>query len=128
MAKISYIFITAALLAALSCGKSNPEPTQPAGNNSSTQNQTQVQVGYAEVMIPGRGFNPDVTDVAVGTTVAWVSRDGEQHTVTSDIPNLFNGTIEPFGSFSYTFNQTGNYEYFCGIHGQMGMRGAIRVH
>ncbi len=131
MKKVQFLLVLflAASLVAVSCGKSNGNPTQSSKNNSTpiAQDQPQEQVGYAEVTIPGRNFTPDLLVVAVGTTVKWVSRDGEQHTVTSDIPNLFNGTIEPFGSFSYTFNQTGNYEYFCSIHGQMGMRGVVQV-
>lgn len=105
---------------------SNPQPS--SGNNTPlVQNQTTPQAGYTEVLIPGRNFSPDSLTVAVGTTVNWTSKDGEFHTITSDIPELFNGSIEPFGSFAYTFNKTGDYEYFCSVHGQMGMRGVVHV-
>jgi plastocyanin len=105
----------------------NPPPqTVPPLSGNGTPNQG-TPGKYVEILIPGRNFVPDTIDVTVGTTVNWVSRDGEVHTVTSDIPGLFNGTVEAFGSFAYTFNQTGDFEYFCSIHGQMGMRGAVHV-
>ena len=104
-----------------------PAPVAPAPATPTPAPEPAPIQGYTEVFIPGRNFNPDAITIGVGTTVAWVSKDGEQHTVTSDIPGLFNGTIEPFGSFSYTFTGRGDFEYFCGIHGQMGMRGVVHV-
>ena len=104
----------------------NPSP-QSGTNTPPAQNQTTPQPGYTEILMPGRNFNPDLLTVAVGTTVNWTSKDGEFHTVTSDKPELLNGSIEPFGSYAYTFNKTGDYEYFCSIHGQMGMRGVVHV-
>lgn len=108
-----------------SCTK--PAPTAPAPTTPTPTPEPAPIQGYTEVLIPGRNFNPDTITIGVGTTVAWVSKEGEQHIVTSDIPGLFNGTIEPFGSFSYTFTARGDFEYFCGIHGQMGMWGVVHV-
>lgn len=113
------------LLILAACAK--PAPSEPAPTTLTPAPEPAPVQGYTEVMIPGRNFNPEVITVGVGTTVSWVSKDGEQHTVTSDIRGLFNGTIEPFSSFSYTFTERGNFEYFCEIHGQMGMRGVVHV-
>lgn len=113
------------LLILAACTKT--APTEPAPKTPTPAPEPAPIQGYTEVLIPGRNFNPDVVTIGVGTTVSWISKDGEQHTVTSDIPGLFNGTIEPFGSFSYTFTARGDFEYFCGIHGQMGMRGVVHV-
>ena len=51
-------------------------------------------MGYAEVFIRGHNFNPEVLTTSVEATGSWISKDGEQYTVTSDIPGLFNGTID----------------------------------
>ena len=121
---IAVLLIGASLILA-ACTR--PAPSAPVPTTPTPAPEPAPIQGYTEVMIPGRNFNPEVITVGVGTTVSWISKDGEQHTVTSDTPNLFNGTIEPFGSFSYTFTERGDFEYFCGIHGQMGMRGVVHV-
>ena len=106
-----------------SCTKVAPSKS-PATPTSTPE--PQIIVGYAEVLIPGRSFNPDALTIGVGTTVTWVNKDGEHHTITSD-DGLFNGTVGPFASFSYTFNERGDFEYYCGVYGQMGMRGVVHV-
>ncbi len=123
--RIIAVLLISILLTLAACAK--PSPTTPVPTTPVPSPEPAPIQGYTEVMIPGRNFNPEVVTVGVGTTVSWVSKDGEQHTVTSDIPGLFNGTVEPFSSFSYTFTERGDFEYFCGIHGQMGMRGVVHV-
>ena len=105
----------------------NTAPTAPTPTTPTPVPEPAPIQGYTEVLTHGRNFNPDAITIGVGTTVSWISQDGEQHSVTSDIPGLFDGTILPFGSFSYTFTKSGDFEYFCGIHGQMGMRGVVHV-
>lgn len=119
------IMIIGLLLIPAACAKLSP--AAPTPTTPTPAPEPSLVQGYIEVLIPGRNFNPEVIMVGVGTTVSWVSKDGEQHTVTSDIPDVFNGTIEPFGSFSYTFTERGDFEYYCGVHGQMGMRGVVHV-
>ena len=117
---VPFISILLILAACARQAPVEPAPTTPAPEPAPIQ-------GYTEIVIRGRSFNPEIITVGTGTTVSWVSTEGEQHTVTSDIPDLFNGTIEPFGSFSYTFTERGDFEYFCVIHGQMGMRAVVHV-
>lgn len=75
-------------------------------------------------------FNPQELQVAPGTTVTWTNQDGFPHTVTAgtrDNPTgLFeSGNISTDGTFNFTFEEPGTYEYFCSIHD--GMRGVIVV-
>jgi len=128
LARIIALLIIVPALIVGSCGKSSPngKPTQPAANTTSPAGGAPA-AGYIEIVASSRNFNPDSVTIKVGTTVNWTSRDGELHTVTSDIPDLLNGTLLPFDSYAYTFNTSGDYEYFCSIHGQMGMRGVIHV-
>ena len=122
--RIIAILLIGVLLILGSC--TSPAPSKYPTTPTPAPEPAPIQ-GYIEVLIPSRNFNPDTITIGVGTTVAWVSKDGEQHTITSDIPDLFNGTIEPFGSFSYTFKERGDFEYYCAVHGQMGMRGVVHV-
>ena len=68
-----------------------------------------------------------------GDTVRWVW-DGFGHTVTSANPDtglangLFNSGLRNTGYvFSYTFQNSGSYFYFCDPHKTMGMNGTITV-
>ncbi len=68
-------------------------------------------------------FNPDVVNVAPGTTVEWQNNDKVSHTVTSGNPSdnqtgtIFDSSLIAAGkSFSFTFNNPGTYNYFCQVH------------
>jgi plastocyanin len=63
-------------------------------------------------------FEPGFPAVPLGTTVVWVNRDRELHTVTSDI-GLFDLEVEPGARVSMTFTEAGVYFYFCLPHDWM---------
>jgi plastocyanin len=74
--------------------------------------------------------------VKAGTTVTWTNNDSAPHTVTSadgistsaNTTSLFNGSVNPGATFSYTFAKAGTYYYLCTIHkSQAGMHGEIIV-
>ncbi|MEE8389542.1 MAG: c-type cytochrome [Anaerolineae bacterium] len=78
-----------------------------------------IKAEEKEVVIQGFAFNPERITVPVGTTVTWVQQDSVLHTVTSK-ENLFDSGLPSKGdSFSFTFTETGTYEYFCRPHSQM---------
>jgi plastocyanin len=71
--------------------------------------------------------------VPVGTTVAWFNDDpNQQHTVTSGTPGsaesgnpLDSGIIAEGSFFQHTFDEAGEFEYYCTIH--PGMTGSVSV-
>ncbi len=67
--------------------------------------------------------------VEPGTTVTWVQRGQYGHTTTSYDGLWDSGLIEggTDGTYSYTFEEPGTYEYFCGPHEEMGMVGTVTV-
>ena len=69
-------------------------------------------------------FNPSLLTVPVGTTVTWVNRGSESHTITS-ITGLFDSGVDPGQSYNYTFTKPGVYEYTCTPHPEM--TGSITV-
>ncbi|MGH6995631.1 MAG: cupredoxin domain-containing protein, partial [Stellaceae bacterium] len=85
------------------------------------QAATPVADGPNQVVINNFAFGPATLTVKRGTTVTWINKDGDAHTVTAV------GTKPPFGSnpldtgdrFSFTFSQPGAYAYFCKIHPTM---------
>ena len=59
--------------------------------------------------------------IEVGTKVIWTNRDISSHTSTSGQPGGItkiwdSSTLATDKSFSFTFNQTGTFPYFCKIH------------
>jgi plastocyanin len=66
-------------------------------------------------------FEPKELVVTSGTTVIWVNADDVPHTVTSTAaPPLLNSkTLHAGDTFSYKFESTGTYDYFCKVHPEM---------
>ena len=67
--------------------------------------------------------------VEPGTTVTWVQSGNNPHTTTSYDGLWDSGMIEggSGGTFSYTFEEPGRYDYFCIPHESMGMIGSVTV-
>jgi plastocyanin len=87
----------------------------------------QVPASMVEVGAVNRvGFVPSTVSVTPGTTVRWISRGREAHTVTSR-DGLFNSVLQPGGYFNYTFTRPGTYRYYCRPHERMGMVGTVVV-
>jgi hypothetical protein len=58
--------------------------------------------------------------VAVGTKVIWQNNDNTQHTTTS-VDGIWDSNIlNPGQSFSFTFTQTGTFNYICNVHPMTG--------
>ncbi len=78
------------------------------------------------VPISGGTYHPKLLTVKTGTTVIWVNRESEPHTVTS-VRGLFNsGHIMPGGHYRATFTKAGIYPYYCTLHPKT-MRGTLVV-
>jgi plastocyanin len=123
--------------------------TAPTGNQTGGGNQTTTpspapnQTGgvsggggaIAVSITPGssskttNAFDPNPVQAKVGDTVTWTNDDSTPHTVTSgsngqpdgkfdSSPNL-NPLMTPGQTFSHTFEQAGEYPYYCQLHPNM---------
>ncbi|PWN07354.1 cupredoxin domain-containing protein [Rhodohalobacter mucosus] len=86
--------------------------------------------GPNEVWMVNRAFTPATLEIERGTTITWQNESSEVHTVTSgsnrNHDGLFDsGNISPGSTFSYTFNETGTFDYYCIPH--PGMNASIVV-
>lgn len=54
--------------------------------------------------------------IPVGTTVTWTNDDGVMHTVTAADGSFDSGFLEQGDTWSYTFDEPGEFEYFCSPH------------
>ena len=65
-----------------------------------------------------------------GQTVVWVNNESPKHTATSDAGVFKSGALSRDDSFTFTFNETGEFPYYCRFHGDkgdVGMAGKIIV-
>lgn len=94
-------------------------------------------------------FDPETVHVSVGTTVVWKNSTDASHTVTAyedEIPddaayfasggadseqaareNVDDGLLRPDEQYEHTFEQTGQYGYFCIPHERSKMVGTVVV-
>lgn len=68
-----------------------------------------------------RCYIPSVINIERGEQVTWVNEDSAFHSVTSgfyDAPtDLFDsGYLDPYESYSFTFDKSGTFDYFCTLH------------
>ena len=80
--------------------------------------------------IDDRCYAPSLILTKKGNSVTWVNEDSAFHSVTSgfyDSPTeLFDsGHLDPFESFTFTFDEVGDYDYFCTLHPWM--KGQVTV-
>jgi len=77
------------------------------------------------VAIRDEAFQPATITVKAGTTVSWVNKDDDPHTVTSDTPSFDSSGLDLDAKFSHTFRTPGRYAYHCAVHPFM--RGIVIV-
>jgi plastocyanin len=74
--------------------------------------------GLVQVTIDRMLYLPRRVEIPVGTTVAWVNREGVPHTVTA--PGEFNsGRMDRDGRYERLFAEAGVYWYECLYHNNM---------
>jgi plastocyanin len=115
------VLVTAGLTAVASCGTSPPLTPTPTGNTPVKPTGTTPGPDYkpAAVIIENFAFSPAVLTVPVGTTVTWTNQDSVQHTVTERESLFDSGLLSRGESFSRTFNDPGEYDYYCIPHPYM---------
>ncbi len=63
-------------------------------------------------------FEPESLTIESGDTIVWVNETQVAHTATSE-DQLFDEDVEGGGSFSFTFDSEGTFNYTCTIHADM---------
>lgn len=95
-----------------------------------TPNPAQVQSGTTTVDMQDFAFKPPTLTVKKGTTVVFVNKDNAKHTVTADDKSFNSKDVDAGKTFSFTFDQPGEYRYYCEYHGDKGgvdMSGTVNV-
>ena len=110
-----------ALLVVAACSGGGDSTTSTAAPEDST---TASQAGDATITIQSFSFGDPAT-VSVGEEVVVVNRDGVPHTWTSTDGVFDSGSLSGGEEFTFTFEEAGQYDFFCGIHPDM--TGSITV-
>ena len=115
-------------------GEENPEiyevlqtPGEEPETQAASTDEVHVSIpnGAGKRANAANAYSPRELTVKKGTTVTWTNNDQIMHTVTSGTaPNEVrapDGTFDskhmrPGQSFSYTFNETGTFPYYCTPH------------
>jgi plastocyanin len=115
MTRFRIVQVLAATIAlTVACGSSAAPTSAPATRGGGAS---------GAVDITGFAFVPATLDVAKGTKVTWSNKDGTTHHVASGVPGSpdgkFDGGVAGGATFSFTFNDSGTFKYFCSIHTTM---------
>jgi plastocyanin len=78
-----------------------------------------------QVTIDDFAFAPATLTVSAGTTVTWINRDEEPHTVVASDGSFHSPGMGTGASFAHTFATAGTFDYVCSIHPMM--RGTVVV-
>ena len=145
--KLHNIILSLALILAVvlmvSCQSEAPAPYVPEDGTPlalTTGEPDPATPFQIEVAIEGSAFNPAILpppqpapsslppnapapapapNLPVGTTILWYNHDLVDHTVTARDNSFDSGRISPNETFEYTFEQSGELEYYCKIHPSM---------
>jgi plastocyanin len=91
--------------------------------DSSADIAAEIDGVVQEISIIDFAFAPASLKVEKGDAVIWTNMDSVEHTVTAD--TFTSGPLASGESYTYTFEEEGEYEYFCSFHPQM--KGTINV-
>ena len=86
-----------------------------------------VADGAVEIAMADDRFVPNAITVPTGTTVTWVNKGSNQHSIAAYDQSYESGNLQPGDRFSHTFDAPGTYQYLCKHHARHGMVGAVTV-
>ncbi len=140
MKKVVIIFNIAALLTIFSFyGCSNANQTNSGSDSDSSTTTAPGATTHIVKMTADYEFVPSSLTIKQGDSVKWVVTSNKPHEVASGkviegedgregVPDgLWETGKMASGSFTYTFNTTGTFPYYCDAHLDQGMIGSITV-
>ena len=73
----------------------------------------------SQVTISGYKFSPVPLTVKVGTTVTWINRDDDPHSVDSADGKFKSKALDNGSQFDFRFTEAGEYPFNCRFHPKM---------
>jgi len=114
------ILLIPLVLVAAACGDDDAATTTTAAptTTAETTTTTAAEPSPAIITISDFDFGEPIT-VEVGRTVTVFNEDGATHTWTSTEGVFDSGDLAQGESFEFTFEEPGEYAFFCEIHPSM---------
>ena len=116
--------LAAGVLLLAGCSASRPDAHAPVTMRPDSGATPSVTAPPApasgnQVAIDGFAFTPATLTVRAGTTVTWINRDEEPHTVAASDGSFHSPGMGTGASFTHTFSTAGSFDYVCSIHPMM---------
>jgi plastocyanin len=115
---VEEVFASGAPAPATAAGQLKAEATAQTATQASAQAAAPAG-NVVEVKVDNFSFSPQTITIKPGTTVIWTNRDDIPHTVVSDDKVFKSKVLDTDEKFSFTFDKTGNFPYFCSVHPKM---------
>jgi amicyanin len=96
-------------------GQGSSNAPAPSSASTTASGQSPPQAGPA-VSIKDFKFDPATLTVPVGTTVTWTNQDEEPHAIAAKDGSFHGPGMDTHGTYSFTFNTPGTFDYICSIH------------
>jgi len=91
------------------------------GSDSDSSAVDECESDDTVVTVRDNTFEPQELEVEAGTTVCWANEGRAEHDVFPDEGDLFGlDSLNPGEAYRYTFEESGEYPYYCSIHGAPG--------
>jgi halocyanin-like protein len=88
------------------------------------QDSATIDVGAGNGLL----FGPAAVNIDVGTTITWEwTGQGGNHNVVAEDETFNSGSTMNSGTYEFTFEEAGVYQYYCNPHKGAGMRGVVAV-
>ena len=110
--------LVAAGLAIAGCGGDDGS-ADATGSTTTTAPSAPSAEMTNEVEIADFMFAPGAIEVATGTKVTWTNSDSAPHTATADDSSFDTGDLDKGDEAAITFNETGEFTYYCRFHPNM---------
>jgi len=98
-------------------GSQTSSSAMPAASSTPTQSTDQTNKTSVAIDIQNFAFSPASLTISKGTAVTWTNNDSATHQIKSATFN--SGQLSKGQTFSFTFNDTGTFDYSCAIHPSM---------
>ena len=107
-------------LLVVACADTGGDTTTTAAPDTSAPDTSAPDTSApdATITIADFAFDGPAT-VAVGDTVEVVNEDSAGHTWTATGGEFDSGTLDSGATFDFTFEEAGEFDYFCSIHPTM---------
>lgn len=100
-----------------------PPPEQQAEPEPEPSPSPQPEPQTLAVDIAGFAFDAAEIEIRAGDSVVWTNRDRVAHTVTGD--GFDSGNLDQGQTFTFSFEEAGEYQYVCAYHPSM--QGVVKV-